>query len=650
MKMSNHMLKVLNKKINLSVNATLRRFKKKGVTMLVPGKPESDIAYTDGTKIIINKNSSFFDGFAEEDRIPAVYGLACHEMCHVMWTDFSHNLKLQELIKLNSWMNASEEFINTVINSLETNRQKKIFLSVFHELENRLEDGHIEYRYIKEETNPMFLDGLYCIREKQYNDMMAEPDDEIKEKLEKASEVVQAYIKMSDALLCYAKYKHFGLAADDEFVDKMIPLIKIIDRYRKQRGWEDRLTAVNEVILGLWDIIYPYIKELEETTPDTGESSDGGDATTDSASGRTISTSTSTPADSSTGEVGDDVEGAKDGSPSGDDDTSVSAPEAEDEKELAPRSEEEKAEAKARAAIAMEKLLKEASKEEEIEKKEAAIKAEAEAEAKATTSVTTSVERIKADAVSETTYDVVGKELEAIAKRAAKILKQKLQDYRRGGRQKNLHHGKIMDMQALIRKDGKCFARNKLPQQEPRMVVGVLVDESGSMSGSRIEAARATAIILYNFCQELGIPCTIVGHSGDQKGSRTLELYDYVEFDSVDGKDKYRLMDISARCQNRDIEALKYMYAKMKKRPETTKLLFVISDGAPCAGGYGGSKDIEDIKTLVAKEKRVKTFAAAIGSDKPQIEDMYGDGYMDITDLNKLPTILTKKILSYIKI
>jgi hypothetical protein len=145
MKMSNHMLKVLNKKINLSVNATLRRFKKKGVTMLVPGEPESDIAYTDGTKIIINKNSSFFDGFAEEDRIPAVYGLACHEMCHVMWTDFSHNLKLQELIKLNSWMNASEEFINTVINSLETNRQKQIFLSVFHEIENKLEDGHIEY-------------------------------------------------------------------------------------------------------------------------------------------------------------------------------------------------------------------------------------------------------------------------------------------------------------------------------------------------------------------------------------------------------------------------------------------------------------------------------------------------------------------------
>ena len=40
----------------------------------------------------------------------------------------------------------------------------------------------------------------------------------------------------------------------------------------------------------------------------------------------------------------------------------------------------------------------------------------------------------------------------------------------------------------------------------------------------------------------------------------------------------------------------------------------------------------------------MKIFAAAIGDDRDKIERIYGTGYLDITDLNKLPITLTNLI------
>ena len=42
-------------------------------------------------------------------------------------------------------------------------------------------------------------------------------------------------------------------------------------------------------------------------------------------------------------------------------------------------------------------------------------------------------------------------------------------------------------------------------------------------------------------------------------------------------------------------------------------------------------------------------FAAAIGDDKPNIERIYKEGFLDITDINKLPMFLTKLVVNYLK-
>ena len=68
-----------------------------------------------------------------------------------------------------------------------------------------------------------------------------------------------------------------------------------------------------------------------------------------------------------------------------------------------------------------------------------------------------------------------------------------------------------------------------------------------------------------------------------------MELYAYAEFDSIDNKDQYRLMDMSARCGNRDGAALRYVAERLMTRPEPIKLLIITSDGQPAACGYYGT-------------------------------------------------------------
>lgn len=48
------------------------------------------------------------------------------------------------------------------------------------------------------------------------------------------------------------------------------------------------------------------------------------------------------------------------------------------------------------------------------------------------------------------------------------------------------------------------------------------------------------------------------------------------------------------------------------------------------------------------RRKGITTFATAIGSDKDKIKAIYGDGYLDITDLTQFPKQLTNMVVKRI--
>ena len=241
-------------------------------------------------------------------------------------------------------------------------------------------------------------------------------------------------------------------------------------------------------------------------------------------------------------------------------------------------------------------------------------------------------------------YSSVAPQLLMLSKRLQRSVSPILRDKRQGGKQTGLYVGKRLNQHAFHREDGRIFCNTRLPTEPINLAVALLIDESGSMCGSdRITRARATAIVVQDFCEKLGIPIMITGHTASDSH---VELFSYADFDSVDKKDRYRLMDMSACCCNRDGAALRFVAEKLSKQLADAKMLFIICDGQPNDTGYSGTEaeaDLRGIK-LEYSRKGVQIFAAAIGEDRDRIERIYGAGFLDITDLNQLPVMLTNLI------
>ena len=252
------------------------------------------------------------------------------------------------------------------------------------------------------------------------------------------------------------------------------------------------------------------------------------------------------------------------------------------------------------------------------------------------------------------------REIEAEIKKAAGRLRQTVEEIlirKEGGVMSGLYMGKRLSRGNLYRQDGKIFEKRILPEEGFSVAFGVLVDNSGSMvMGDRIGQARKAALVLYEFCRSLSIPITVYGHTtcdlpscdGWKEG---VAMYSFGEFDSVDGKDHLRIQGMEARECNRDGLALRFVGRHLAEREEEVKILTLISDGSPHAAGYSGETAKEDLK--LAKQELhkigVTLFAAAMGDDREVIEDIYGDSFLNISNLKTMPQKLAALLLRYIR-
>lgn len=165
--------------------------------------------------------------------------------------------------------------------------------------------------------------------------------------------------------------------------------------------------------------------------------------------------------------------------------------------------------------------------------------------------------------------------------------------------ERRMYLGKKLDMRAIADPGGAVYKRT-FPGKKTDAVVCVLVDNSGSMIGHRIEAAKVAALTLYDFCRQAGIPILVYGHHTDGYDHRdpsgeTVYFHSYAEFEE-DRNDRLRIITMENDGSNRDGAALLFMANKLLKRPEKQKLLFLISDGLPNATCYFGSYAIADLK------------------------------------------------------
>jgi nitric oxide reductase activation protein len=214
---------------------------------------------------------------------------------------------------------------------------------------------------------------------------------------------------------------------------------------------------------------------------------------------------------------------------------------------------------------------------------------------------------------------------------------------------RNHFYGSKFQSDSVAYKDFRYFSKKRPPNESPSLVVGLRVDESASMTAfGRLDAAKRAVVAVYEFCKMCDIPVLVYGDTADVSKLEQMSLFAYSDFQKNDYNNRYRIMKIRGRSNNRDGMALRIIAERLISTSQQTKLLISISDGQPKAmDDYTGSKAIGDMKYTISEfERKGITFlAAAIGQDKEVIGDIYGkDRFLDITNLNEFPAKLVNII------
>lgn len=209
----------------------------------------------------------------------------------------------------------------------------------------------------------------------------------------------------------------------------------------------------------------------------------------------------------------------------------------------------------------------------------------------------------------------------------------------RGMRSGILDTGKLAEayqgVQTVYQREGRV--------RSDRMAVCVLIDESGSMYGEKIRAARDLAVLLSEAVSAVpAIDLYIYGHTyGDRcrdsycEGRKIAELQVYREKGYTPKK---ALGGVDARSGNLDSVAIREAAARMRKFSSCRKnLMFVITDGAP-------NERYEQLTDTVKELERTGMNIVAVCIEPSYDPSALYTHHVRFTDMNRLAIDLGKMI------
>lgn len=172
--------------------------------------------------------------------------------------------------------------------------------------------------------------------------------------------------------------------------------------------------------------------------------------------------------------------------------------------------------------------------------------------------------------------------------------------------------GPRFDQRELTRKvpvgDEQFWQRPvEVPTGEPRLFVGLLVDNSGSMKGNKQDEARKTAVFFAKICREMQIPFMVAAF-GD--GAESIKQFRQ-DFDNPAERIKPKLIDATeATGGSTNMHAgleltIQAMNEERRRISDSHGLIFVISDGGANTGLTG-----EALRRFVEENRGRLTFKA----------------------------------------
>ena len=171
-----------------------------------------------------------------------------------------------------------------------------------------------------------------------------------------------------------------------------------------------------------------------------------------------------------------------------------------------------------------------------------------------------------------------------------------------------------------------------------RLAVCLLIDQSGSMYGRKMNAARDAAVLLEQALLKIpGIDLFIYGHTADEIQYGQHELIVYRE---KGGAVKNGLGACDDMCDNADGFAILDAAARVRKFTQDKCLMFVISDGFPAAIGYEGDPAVRHTREAVKKITRQGFIPVQVAIDPEVAPERMFDHWVKLTDLSVLPRAL----------
>lgn len=218
--------------------------------------------------------------------------------------------------------------------------------------------------------------------------------------------------------------------------------------------------------------------------------------------------------------------------------------------------------------------------------------------------------------------------------------------------------------------DDRCF-RQRQDSTTKDVAVSLVVDASGSMSGSKIHTAAAAAYAMSNVLDRLKIAHEVICFTThtpsklyhDRRAkineaekkykveySRTECLYmpiikGFEERINTETKKRFGWLPNSGMLANNvDGECVEIAYRRLMQRKEKGKIMMVLSDGCPCAAGDYRALD-KHLKDVVKGIEATPTKIIGIGIESDAVEHYYSKSVV-IRNVNELPSLVISRLKS----
>ena len=645
-------------------------------------KSVSHIGFTDGRDIYINAGHPMLSFYKKQEmRFNSVLGVLFHECGHCNDPTLLRSFQsiLEQIDKNIPFIDERDDFSDEeqeVYDALSDKAAAPIILSICKEVMNVGLDAHDEAMM----TNNFNAMVGYCLMIALGIQEASTPRlDQLREKKADEFDIVMSLVFQ---FIRFGKYimKDTDESWDDSAVKKVVSMAKDLDVMRTSDKPSERTASTFNILVSLWPLVKDKLNQANNQQSGSGnqngQSGQSGQSGQNSQNGQpgqpgsspftqsgvssvvtavqkeSSGLTSQTPTNPVNGKTKlSAIPQNKAGQNSGNGQGTTNGQAASSGQSASPAGNET---GKADAANALAQIKKETASgkaDEQLEKDQTKATSDALQIVQTENACTTHKGRpirVRTPALTTTskaTYDKIYREVAPFVQRLVAEMKALFEELREGSIDRGRICGRV-DMKSLrrINTDSKIFSNKKNPIDIPDMVICLLLDQSGSMTGRRIHACEKAAILLEAFARMLDIPIMVCGHN---TGGGGINFYVHRDYDTMDERRKYSLADIETDNSNRDGYAIYAASELLGKRQETDKILLIISDGQPADFGYGGEAAAKDIQQIVKNANRkygIETIAAAIGDDRDRIKKIYGSGYLDISDLSKLPKALTKII------